>query len=49
MLEALNVRMNTTVNKITIVGAGALSIKKESHTPVIETITDIPSASRSAI
>ncbi len=48
-LITVNVMMNTTANKTTIVGAGALSIKKDSQTPVIETITDMPVASRSAI
>ena len=41
--------MNKTANKTTIVGAGALSIKKDNQTPVIDTITDMPVASRSAI
>lgn len=49
MLVTVNVMMNTTANKTTIVGAGALSIKKDSQTPVIDTITDMPVASRSAI
>ncbi len=49
MLVTANVMMNKTANKTTIVGAGALSIKKDNQTPVIDTITDMPVASRSAI
>lgn len=49
MLVTVNVMMNMTANKTTIVGAGVLSIKKDSQTPVIETNIDMPVASRSAI
>lgn len=49
MLVTVKVRMKTIANKTTIVGAGALSIKNDSQTPLIETITDMPIASRSAI
>ena len=49
MLVTVNVMMNMTANKTTIVGAGALSIKKDSQTPVIETNIDMPGASRSEI
>lgn len=48
MLVTVNVMMNMTANKTTIVGAGVLSIK-DSQTPVIETNIDMPVASRSAI
>ena len=49
MLVTVNVMMNMTANKTTIVGADALSIKKDSQTTVIETNIDMPVASRSAI
>ena len=39
MLVTVNVMMNMTANKTTIVGAGALSIKKDSRIKVILRLT----------